>query len=281
MIEPDPAVNWDRLAATARRAGKRIADRVRSADGQVRDCPIRREFLCRAQPEAAVPPMIRTLRGGTGGRGGQGGEVRLKLYLSLLWLASGEGHSADWPASHWADLLGLSERDSKGKRRVQEGFAWLNENCLVGVEQRPRKHPIVTLLHEAGTGAAYTKPGLTAEKGGEPIYRRLSANWWTNGWLAQLSAAAIVTWLVYQDETGVRSDYVWLTPGQSSQRYGLSIDTRKKGLRELRDVGLIEHKRVRHSEAFSVERSITKYRLVPAQLGTVAPPGRRRPESQR
>ena len=276
MIELEPLSDWDRRADTARRAGERIATRLRSADGRLRACPIRREFLCRPTPEAALPPMIKMLRGGTGGRGGQGGEVRLKLYLSLLWFASGDG-SVEWQASHWADLLGLPERDSKGKRRIQEAFAWLHANRFVLVEQRPGKHPTVTILHEGGAGATYSKPGKTAEKGGEPTYRQLSPEWWTNGWLAQLSGAAVVTWLIYQDESGKRFDFVWLTPDQSSQRYGLSIDTRKKGLRELRDVGLVEHKRVRHSEAFAAERSITKYRLVHERLVSPAPaaPSRR------
>ena len=116
-----------------------------------------------------------------------------------------------------------------------------------------------------------TANDIRAKKGGEPTYRQLSPEWWTNGWLAQLSGAAVITWLAYQDESGKESDFVWLTPDQSSQRYGLSIDTRKKGLRELRDAGLMEHKRVRRSEAFAAERSITKYRLVHERLASPAP----------
>jgi hypothetical protein len=270
--ELEQLLGWDERAEKARSAGDRIANRLRSVDGRVRACPIRREFLCRSAPEGTVPPMVTMLRGGTGGRGGQGGEVRLKLYLSMLWFASGDGHSVEWPASHWADLLGLPDRDSKGKRRIQEAFGWLHKNRFVVVAQRPGKHPTVTILHEAGMGLPYTKPGKTATKGGEPTYRQMSNQWWTNGWLAELSGAAIVSWLVYQDESGERSDFVWLTPEQSLLRYGLSVDTRKKGLRELRNVGLVEHKRVRHSEAFSAERSITKYRLVPQRLTDPAPP---------
>jgi hypothetical protein len=216
--------------------------------------------------------MIKMLRGGTGGRGGQGGEVRLKLYLSLLWFACGDRHSVEWQASHWADLLGLPDRDAKGKRRIQEAFGWLQSNRFIVVTQRPGKHPTITILNEDGSGAPYSKPGLTAVKGGEPTYRQMSHEWWTNGWIAELDGASIVTWLVYQDESGKQSDFVWLTPDQSLLRYGLSIDTRKKGLRQLRNVGLVEHKRVRHSEAFAAERSITKYRLVPQRLAAPAPP---------
>ncbi len=262
----DPTKRMD----AACRAGARIAKRLSADGGTVRSCPIRREFFCRPTPNA-IPSIVKMLRGGIGGRGGQGGEVRLKLYLSVLWFASGDGHAVEWPASHWADLLGLPERDTKGKRRIQQAFAWLNENHFVEVTQRPGKHPTITLLHEGGTGAAYTKPGPEAEKGGEPTYRQLSPTWWTNGWIARLSGAAIITWLVYQDESGTRSDFVWLTPDQSKQRYALSTDSRKKGLSELRSLGLIELKRVRHSEAFDSERSITKYRLVANRLAGAAP----------
>ena len=274
MIElgPEPSSFPDPRADTARQAAERIARRLGSKGNRVRACPIRREFLLRSEPDRAVPPMIRMLRGGTGGRGGQGGEVRLKLYLSVLWFASGDGHAVAWQASHWADLLALPDRDTKGKRRIQEAFAWLHTNGFVIVEHRPGKHPNVTVLHETGSGATYTKPGSSAATGGAPSYRKLAPEWWTNGWLAQLSGAAIVTWLAYQDESGIRSDFVWLTPQQSSFRYGLSIDTRKKGLKELRNAGLVEHKRVRNSEAFAAERSITKYRLLSERLGSPAPP---------
>ena len=47
-----------------------------------RAAPVRRLFVERALPDS--PPPLATLL-----RGGRGGEVRLKLYLSILWFAGG------------------------------------------------------------------------------------------------------------------------------------------------------------------------------------------------
>ncbi len=211
--------------------------------------------------------MMFVLRGGDGSRGGQGGEVRLKLYLSMLWLASGPPHDTTHPAYSWARLLGLDDPDGNGKRRVLDAIDWLDANAFLERRSTPGKPATVRLLSDSGTGEPYTKPAGTV--GGRPTYRKLEPTWWTNGWLATLSGAAVTIFLAYRNAAGnMRGPPPWITPSVTKNRYGMSNDTRQKGLRELRDWGLITAHRSRQREAFGSDRTIARYALNLDRLAT-------------
>src|SRR5690349_10721147 len=88
----------DFLGANRRRAG----------------APVRTAFVI-AEEGRVRPPMAELLSSTTGsGGGGRGGQVRLKLYLSLLWVCAKAPYEAIRPARAWAALLGLEDIEGRG-----------------------------------------------------------------------------------------------------------------------------------------------------------------------
>src|SRR5688572_19748264 len=80
-----------------------VAQRAAEQAG-ARSAAIRYAFIARAEAADPSPPLARLLRGS----GGRGGAVRLKLYLTMLWLARGRQDPVfAYPAQQYAALLGL------------------------------------------------------------------------------------------------------------------------------------------------------------------------------
>jgi hypothetical protein len=60
---------------------------------------------------------------------------------------------------------------------------------------------------------------------------------------------------------------LWFSPGQADLRFGLSEDTRSKGLRELRAAGLITaHRQPVAADTFDFQRLRNVYHLEPQRL---------------
>ncbi len=205
------------------------------------------------------PPSMHMLRGG------RGGSVRLKLYLSMLWLAVKPPHHVQESAYSWARLLGLPDDADHGKRRVQDAIDWLVANQYLDRTPVPGKPALLRVLHDSGTGEDYTSP-VVAEPTGNPTYRKLDPAFWTSGWMSALSGAAIVVWLAYLDEQGDSEEAGWLAPSQTKSKYAISDDTRRKGLAELKSYGLVTPRRGWHREPFRHEFPVVRYRLNPSRL---------------
>jgi hypothetical protein len=248
-----------------------------------RSAPVRNEFIERMDPSTQLPPLARLLRGG------QGGEVRLKLYLSMLWFAVRPPHETAYPARGWASLLDLPEPETNGARRVSAAIEWLDENHFVHVERHPGTPSVVYLLDERGNGNAYTLPyaALKARmEAGQPLDRAdywvsLPAKFWTKGWLALLSAPATAMLLVMMDESAASPDKttrLWHSPSQAARRFGFSQDVRAAGLRELAADGLVTlHRTPIASGVFDFRRMRNAYDLHLQQL--FVEPGQERPET--
>lgn len=222
------------------------------------------------RPEGQDPPMARILRGG------RGGDVRLKLELSFLWFAVNPPHDLSYPARVWAMLLGLEEPAGKGTRRVRQAVAALEKMHLIETASLPGHPNRITLLDEGGEGGAYTLPGLAYNKArgkGEQWrhrYIQLPDTLWTNGWLSVLSGPALAMLLVLHSELGRRdpgSTDIWFSPARAKQLFGLSEDTRSKGLRELRAAGLVSaRRRSATRDVLDFKRVRNTYRLEYARL---------------
>jgi hypothetical protein len=213
---------------------------------------VRWRFIARGALNEASPPMARMLRGS----GGRGGSTRLKLYLSLLWLARGREHPVfAYPAQQLATLLGLPNPSSAGSRRIQDALKWLEQNGFVAVERRPGVAARVHLLDDAGTGHRYEKPGVVfaskAKRTGKAAaqrelhyYVQLPRAFWTEGWVAELSGAAVAMYLaVLREQRGRDGLAVWISPSVGVEQYDLSDESRGKGLRELVDFDLLHLER--------------------------------------
>lgn len=243
-----------------------LAERVKGRDAQ-----LRRSFIRRGQSEQPTPMMSML-------RGGRGGEVRLKLYLSLLWIAVAPPHNVSYPARTWASLLGLPEPSGKGARRVNEALAWLEAENFVRMKSSRGVPPVVTVLDEGGSGHPYTLPGPTikrlqeAEKAwNRHAYEKVPVELWTNGWMAALTGPALACLLVLRSAPpspdGSPNLASWFSPTLLKDRYNMSDDTRLRGMRGLEELGLVTSRQsalARTSVDF--QRYRTEYTLRPGRL---------------
>jgi hypothetical protein len=258
-------------SATVREASNaalEVAQAIKSRMGKRDHAPVRVAFIGSndsVRAEGEVPPLAKILRGG------RGGEVRLKLELSFLWFAVNPPHDLAYPARVWALLLDLDDAEGRGTRRIRQATTALAEAKLIEVLGRSGQPNRITLLDEGGKGVAYRLPGDAYNKArgtGEEWrhrYIQIPDTLWTNGWLATLSGAALAMLLVLFGELGqkdaTKTD-IWFSPSRAQKIYGLSEDTRSKGLRELRAAGLISaRKRAVSRDVLDFRRLRNTYRL--------------------
>jgi hypothetical protein len=226
---------------------------------QNRRCRVRVGFSERTD-EASEVPMAEVLRGG------QGGEVRLKLLLSMLWMAGKAPYDTTYPARVWATLLDLPQPETNGARRVTAAISWLEDHALLRTDRTPGLPATAFLLDERRTGDPYRPPGeVLAERreSGEPMtpsdyWVQLPPEFWTKGWIAVLDGPSIAMWLALNAEAG-RYDRItdlWSSEMQGRRRFDLSTDTRNDGMRELERRGLVS------SRKQSISRNSFDYRKV-------------------
>lgn len=255
-----------------------VARAIKARMGKRDHAPIRTTFigsyaLSQDRP-GGVPPMARILRGG------RGGEVRLKLELSFLWFAVNPPHDLTFPSRVWATLIGLDDPEGRGTRRVRQAITALAaENLIrvVGQAGRPNK---IFLLDEGGNDNSYVLPGeaYNKSKGSGQEWRhryiQIPDTLWTNGWVATLSGAALAMLLVLFAELGQKDPSktdIWFSPAQAKKIYGLSEDTRSKGLRELRGAGIITaRKRSVSKDVLDFRRLRNMYRVELEKFGDMA-----------
>lgn len=253
-------------------AARAVANRNHSRSAQ-----LRRSFVERADNVSEPTPLATLLRGG------RGGQVRLKVYLSMLWLAAKPPHDVAYPARAWATLLDLEDPAGKGARRVNEALGWLEKRRFVSVESVPGHPNRVTLREETGSGAEYRVPGEAYNKGktskaDEAELRRhryvqIAPAFWTSGWFSLLSGPGLAMYLVLLCEQAGRPDgtELWFSPDRANLKYALSPDTRATGLQELRRAGLVYAlRRPVASDVFDVQRFRNVYLLQPDRLSEPA-----------
>jgi hypothetical protein len=206
-------------------------------------------------------------------RGGRGGSVRLRLYLSFLWLAAAPPHEITYPARAWAELLDLDDPSGSGARRIADAVRWLEARNFVEVVNRAGAPNTVRVLTDAGTGSPYELPGAAYNrlranpKAAAPHrYIQLQPELWTSGWMAILSPAALAMFIILLVQLGAdapESKEVWLAPEYANATFMISEETRTRGIRELADAGLITIRR-RHLVAvdtFDIRRFRNVYRI--------------------
>lgn len=199
------------------------------------DVPIRNAFI--ASSDDHVPPLAELVRSG------RGWDARLRTYLTILWGALPPSHALALGAAAYAQVAGISSA-----RQVRSAINSLVEHQLLEiVDDTPGRSYIIRPLHESGNGKPYTapynNPNRRGRQGFDNLYIKIPVGLWTNGWITQLPGHALATLLIY---TQLRSSKpraqqtqpVWLSPGLAHKRYGVSDDTRFRGLSVLADLGL-------------------------------------------
>lgn len=239
---------------------------------QFRTAQVRRGFVAKSGgPDS--PPLAEIVRSG------RGAAVRLKLYLTILWIAAGRPHTVSAAAQAWALILGLEDPAGKGARQIRSSLKWLASKQLIQVTERRGVGSMITLLSDLGTGDEYDLPGhrlSAAKEAGAPgdpqdYYVRLPDEFWTHGWIQVLSAPAIAFLLILLDARRGRdeSTELWFSPQVADDRYTLSEDTRGKGAAELAVLSVIRiHSRPIKGDQLAAPRFRHAYFLDMARLGS-------------
>lgn len=217
--------------------------------------PVRRGFIRRGT-RGDVSPLAQLLSGASASRGGggRGGRLRVALLLTLLWQLARSPHTTIRPARYWAELLELDDPENAGARAIRSSLHELERRGFIRSSDRgPGVMPEITLLDESLSGRAYKLPHIQAmEEGpdGDTSYFRVPESFWVNSLHSKLSGAGIAMYLVAMSRAGWGNDPTfWLSPARFSEEYGLSDSTRKKGLKELVDLGVLTQ------ELRSIDRS--------------------------
>ena len=249
---PPEAAAGDAPEEFARRLGRRRAA----------GAPVRNLFVADDR-EGVRPPMAQLLSAATStavGGGGRGGQLRLKLYLSLLWICAAPPHEAVRPARAWAGLLGLDDPAGRGARRVQDAMRDLQERQMVVIRNRGSAANGITPLIEWGTGQPYSTPPEAynywklRRAGPEQLvahrYFRLPSSLWTSGLITRLGGPGLAMLLVLRcEQQGADGKPVWFSPDRALNRFGLAESTRRQGLDQLRTEGLVTSVQQRLSES--------------------------------
>lgn len=182
----------------------------------------------------------------------------LDLYLLFHAVASAPPFSATFPSTVWARALGLGDHSS-AQTLVSRTWTWVEARNLIATRRVGRKREI-TLLREDGSGEPYRHPGEqgAADRG---HYFKLPHAYWEANFHNRLGLPAKAVLLI---ALSLRDDFI--LPVEKGQAwYGLSRDTVRKGLRDLRLYGILAMREERKIAPLSTLGYTTerKYRLKP------------------
>lgn len=207
--------------------------------------PIRRSFIERGEFEEPSP-LSQLLSGSNASRGGggRGGRLRVALLLTLIWQLARSPHTTNRPARYWAELLRIEDPETNGARLIRNTLLELEKRRFIRTEDRgPGKVPEIILMDESQSGADYKLPYLEAVERGKsakPNYFRVPEQFWSSGLCSELSGAGLSMYLIAMSRGGWGEERsFWLSPTLFADQYGLGDSTRKKGLKELVDKGVL------------------------------------------
>jgi hypothetical protein len=211
------------------------------------EVPIRRSFVQRPERGGGAGPLARFVRHRRG--------RALDLYLLVHAVASAPPYDAAFPAAVWARALGLSA-SSSSETLVSKSWTWLERQHLVETRRRKRLREI-TLLYEDGSGRPYRHPGEQGAEG-RGHYFKLPYAYWRLNVHNRISLPAKAVLLI---ALSLRDDFV-LPTERGIQWYGLSRDSVRKGLRDLRLLGFLGMRELRKdaplsANGFTLERHYT------------------------
>jgi hypothetical protein len=132
-------------------------------------------------------------------------------------------------------LLSTSS-DTRSPATVSRAWAVLENLNLI---RRERGQP-VRPQREDGSGVPWTHPGEDRDAVG---YFSLPRRYWTDGWHERLRLPGKALLLILLAETNTPGSPAFTLPAEKiAAHYGLSLSTVRRGLQELRDLGLLgEH----------------------------------------
>jgi hypothetical protein len=196
--------------------------------------PIRRLFIEKNRSEKSPLASLLSGTNAAGGGGGRGGRLRVLLLISLIWVIAREPYNTGRTAPFWARLLDLEDPTGAGARAIRDTLHELRDRGFVRLNHVPGGGMTIDLLMETGSGSAYTPPEPPEQQ-----YFRVPRSFWTSGTAMRLSGRALAMYLIALG-SGSDGRSFWLNQAAVSERNGLSDTTRKKGLRELVEAGVLD-----------------------------------------
>ena len=191
--------------------------------------PIRRSFLQRRDRlgggRSVLAEFVTARRAGA-----------FDLYLLALALASAKPYTVSLAPRVWARLTGFT--GSGATARVNRSWDFLEYISLVRSEDSDGAR-IVHLLREDGSGLPYHHAGIptSASTAPEGDYFKLPHAYWHARLDRRLGLAAKSVLLIALS----LSDGFLLPADKASSWYGVSPDTIKRGLRDLRTIGVLSY----------------------------------------
>lgn len=226
--------------------------------------PIRRSFLQLTAKGGGAGPLAEFIQARR--------ETAFDLYNIFHASACGGAFDTRLHARVWARALGLQETEHAASL-ISRNWRWLEEQRLV-TKRRDRRVLNVTLLREDGSGAPYTHPGTAGN------YFKLPHTYWLQGWCDILDFPAKVTlFILLSRQPG--SD---LPQERMPDWYGISADTIGRGLKSLREHGVLHDRTVKKQAplspiGFSWDKRYTllgPFKRVPAKKAAATGKKRRR-----
>lgn len=201
--------------------------------------PIRYSFT--DATDGVPSPLASVMRGAKGSGGGRGGGTRLAVLLTLIWVLRSGLHDSDRPARVWAELIGLEDPKGDGARAVRDSLHELAKRRLLSVDSVDGQL-LVQLLREDASGRPYSSP--VASKPGASVpepYFRIPAALWENGVIGKLSGPGLAMLVIVMRtlRTDLVSHKIWFSPSTFKEKFSLGDSTRKAGLRELVEQGVL------------------------------------------
>lgn len=188
--------------------------------------PIRKTFVQQGHGKTTKPGPLATFVTAHDDRA-------LDAYLFVHALASAEPWNCDYPSGTWVRALGLGDAATPASARgaVSKVMKRLEDRNLVKRGRSGRKAS-VTLLREDGFGDPYEHP----HKAGTDRWLQFPHAYWLEDHFLNLSLPAKAMLLVALH----RPDGFGLPSERAFDWYGISPDSAERGLRELRNAGLLD-----------------------------------------
>lgn len=200
-------------------------------------CPLRRSFVEREAGSTALSPLTSLLRT-RGSAGGQGGALRITLLISLIWVTARPPYTTTRVAAYWAGLIGRSDDPrGDGARAVRDALHELADRGLVELHSVGPKTAIV--LHNEARPVAEGQAILYEPPYNSEPYLSIPRAFWTEGLAANLSGAGVAMYLCALALTRSDDPEFFISASYFDDRYGISRSSRKRGLAELTERGVL------------------------------------------
>jgi ribosomal protein S25 len=200
-------------------------------------CPLRRSFVERPEGSDELTPLAALLRT-TGQTGGKGGGLRIALLMSLIWVTARPPYSTSRVAPYWAELLGREDPDGVGARAIRDALHELADRGFVQLRSTGSRLEII-LCNESQPQTADGEPIPYVPPYGVDPYIPVPRSFWSRGLAAELSGAGIAMYLCALALTRSDSPTFFISGSYFEERYGISRSSRKRGLAELTERGVL------------------------------------------